>query len=155
GVLTVPFADGTSLFVLGEAGDALHLFSPDGTEVDAISFGDDRSIFDPSPLAPGQGESLGLLDPQADHDGSDWVLTDHPTPGESNAFADLPANPHGQPAAIAGRSAVAARERSSSPSATVVWVALGTLLAAGLGGVAAYSQRRKLDAFAQKVRRGR
>jgi len=151
GVLGIAFAEGDAHGGLGRTGDELHLFSPDGTEVDAISYGDNASIFDPAPIAPEPGETIGLLDPQADHDGADWVRTDHPTPGKANSFAAIAPN---EPAAAA-RSGAAARERSGEPSATVVWIALGTLVAAGLGGTAAYSQRRRLDSIAQKVRRGR
>ena len=150
-VPTIPLASGDMAAGIGVSGDELHLFTPDGTELDAISFGDDSSVFDPAPLAPEAGQTIGLLDPAADHDGVDWALTDHATPGESNVFSALPA------AALAGnaQSVPALHERSGEPSATVVWVALGTLLTAGIGGTAAYSQRRRIDSFAQRIRRGR
>lgn len=148
GVLVVPLANASAVLRLDEAGDELHLFSPDGTELDAVSYGDDAAVFAPAPLAPGAAQSLGLLDPAADHDGVDWTATDHPTPGERNAFAAAVAG-----AGAVGRGIVTERKRSTGPSATVVWAALGTLLVVGLGGTAAYSQRRRLDALSRKVRR--
>ena len=151
GVPTIPLAAGDMAPGIVPGGDELHLFSPDGTELDAISFGDDSSVFDPAPVAPEAGTTIGLLDPEADHDGVDWALTDRPTPGGANIFSARPADAF----ASRGQSVPALHERTGEPSATVVWVALGTLLAAGLGGTAAYSQRRRIVSAAQRMRRGR
>ena len=59
---------------------------PDGKEADAISFGDDDSVFDPPPRAPSAGKTVGSRLPGGDPDGGNWALTQRPTPGQPNEF---------------------------------------------------------------------
>ncbi|MCC6382052.1 MAG: lamin tail domain-containing protein, partial [Dehalococcoidia bacterium] len=60
---------------LNNAGDTVRLLNPAGAEVDAVSYGDDASVFDRPPPAPGPGESLGLRDPLGPGGGEEWALT--------------------------------------------------------------------------------
>lgn len=63
-------------------GDRLILKNPKGEEIDKISWGSDRSVFDPSIPVVGQGQSSQRQVPGFDNDlASDWLVGDPPTPG--------------------------------------------------------------------------
>ena len=146
GILVVRVADGEIGGGLNNAGDALRLIAPGGSEVDAMSFGDDNSVFDPPPLAPEAGRSLGSRAPGADPDARNWAITERPTPGEPNVFP-----PPQSPAA--SRSATPQRADTAGPGAPDVevhrgegdspipWIVLAGAAAAGGAGVALSSQR--------------
>jgi hypothetical protein len=87
GVLVVRVADGQIGGGLNNSGDIVRLVSPDGTEADAISYGDNTSVFEPAPPAPGVGGTLGARVVESDPDSANWDLTERPTPGEANVFA--------------------------------------------------------------------
>jgi hypothetical protein len=87
GVLVVRVADGEIGGGLNNSGDVVRLVSPDGTEADAISYGDDTSVFEPAPPAPGVGATLGARIVESDPDSANWDLTERPTPGRANLFA--------------------------------------------------------------------
>lgn len=84
-VVRVP--DGTIGAGLNNGGDAVRLIAPGGTLVDAMSFGENTSVFDPAPPAPGPGESLATDGPRGG-----WMLSAVLTPGGPNAFPE-PAEP--------------------------------------------------------------
>ena len=87
GALAVRVLDGAIGAGLNNGGDAIRLAAPDGTVVDAMSFGDDASVLDPAPRAAGAGETIGAR--TFDGTGGErWALTLRPTPGEPNAFAE-------------------------------------------------------------------
>jgi hypothetical protein len=145
GILAVPVPGGRIGAGLNNGGDALRLAAPDGTLIDAMSYGDDNSVLQDAPPAPGEGETLGRRSTDAD---STWAITLRPTPGEPNAFpeptppaatretpkADVPptgeSDPSATPAPGASEEAVGGRE-SASP---VPWILLG--IAGGVGGLA-------------------
>lgn len=132
---------------LNNAGDTVRLLAPGGAEADAVSFGDDTSVFEPPPPAPASGKSVGVYDPAATRSGSNWALTDRPSPGESNSFAMRPAPasiPGGTPpaagAALAPLAAPASVERGN-PSSAVPWILLGGAAGAGLLGLGNLARR--------------
>ena len=85
-VAVVRLADGEIGAGLNNSGDTIRLIAPGGNEADAISFGDDDSVFDPPPPAPAAGKTLGIRVPGGDGDGASWALTQRPTPGQPNEF---------------------------------------------------------------------
>jgi len=126
---------------LGNSGDVVRLFAPDGSLVDEVSFGDDDSVFDPAPPAPGAGETLGLIDVAADAASENWAITLRPTPGEANLF---PPKPVSTVAGAATAGPPAAREDDDRPSVTggppggedgssAPWIVMGGLIGLSLG----------------------
>ncbi len=85
-VTVVRLADGEIGSGLNNSGDTIRLIAPDGSEADAISFGDDDSVFDPPPPEPPAGKTVGIRSLAGDPDGANWGLTQRPTPGEPNVF---------------------------------------------------------------------
>ena len=85
----VRLADGEIGAGLNNSGDTIRLIAPDGTEADALSYGDDDSVFDPPPPAPPAGKTLGSRSLTGDPDGANWAITLRPTPGEKNDFPAL------------------------------------------------------------------
>jgi len=86
GVPVVRVADGEIGGGLNNEGEVLRLLAPDGSEVDAISFGNDKTIFDPAPPAPPAGKTLGVLVAGAEPAAENWRVTIAPSPGEPNVF---------------------------------------------------------------------
>ena len=86
-IAVVRLADGEIGAGLNNSGDTIRLIAPDGTEADAVSYGDDDSVFDPPPPAPPAGKTLGSRSFTGDPDGANWAITLRPTPGEVNEFA--------------------------------------------------------------------
>ncbi|MEP6872139.1 MAG: lamin tail domain-containing protein [Anaerolineaceae bacterium] len=85
-ISVIRVADGEIGAGLNNSGDTIRLIAPDGTEADALSYGDDDSVFDPPPPAPPAGKTLGGRSLTGDPDGANWAITLRPTPGEKNEF---------------------------------------------------------------------
>lgn len=67
---------------LANGGDALELRNQSDELIDALSYGSNDTILNPSPSAPGEGKSLSRQPNGIDTDtDSDWVVLDEPTPG--------------------------------------------------------------------------
>lgn len=69
---------------LRNPGEAILLYAPDGTLVDAMSYGDNDSYGPGQPDAPPRGETLGRA--FGDSGPGQWTLTLMPTPGQANQF---------------------------------------------------------------------
>jgi hypothetical protein len=141
GVAVVRVPDGEIGRGLNNGGDVIRLIAPDGSAVDAISYGDNRTVFDAPPRAPGPGETLGLLNPEDAASSDGWALTDRPSPGAPNTFP------------VATSVVAGERTPGSSPrqpvevieggngSSKVPWVILGSL--GGVGLLGAWSAGRR------------
>jgi hypothetical protein len=67
---------------LGNTGDRVLLLAPDGTTVDAMSYGSDSGGFDPScPNAPVGGSLARTLSAQDTDTAADWIVQQTPNPG--------------------------------------------------------------------------
>jgi len=101
GVLAVSPADGEIGNGLGNSGDHLRLFAPDGTVVDEMSYGENTSVFDPPPAAPEAGQTIGVDGSLLATGEAEWTTTLRPTPGGPNVFARAPqataTGPNGEP----------------------------------------------------------
>ena len=134
GVPAVRVPDGEIGAGLNNAGDTVRLVAPDGTEVDVISYGDDSTVFEPPPPAPGAGATLGVRAPGSEPSAENWAITERPSPGAPNTFPP----PKRGATATSGRSGEGVPQPESTvvegaagePSA-VPWVLLG--IASGLG----------------------
>ena len=159
-VVVVPVADGEIGGGLNNGGDAIHLIAPDGTEVDAMSFGDNLSVFQPAPVAPPASRSLGVRDARGESDAANWQITDKPTPGGPNSFPAAAASASTtaatvQPTPGAGITTAAVRERSRPSSDTLVWAGgLAVAIVAACAG-AGIRFRRRILVLARKARHGR
>lgn len=100
-VLVARAPDGTIGNGLNNAGDAVRLISPTGEVVDALSFGENRDVFDSPPPAAGAGATLGARSPDSGSAGGAerWAVTSRPSPGAPNAFPPPPATVTATPAA--------------------------------------------------------
>jgi hypothetical protein len=159
-------------FGLRNAGDAVLLYAPDGTLVDAMSYGD-IDIYGPDqPPAPPKGETLGRDVESADP--GPWRLTLRPTPGEANVFPELEPEPEDEEQATPGATPDAATPTPTSgksPSEAVLgespsiqeggstsplaWVVLGAAIAAGVFGLAPYVPRSVRRLREELQQRGR
>jgi hypothetical protein len=90
GILLVRVPDGEIGNSLNNAGDALYLIAPDGTTVDAMSFGTNTAVFASPPPAAPAGQTLGLRGPGASPAATEWSVTLAPSPGRPNSFAPEP-----------------------------------------------------------------
>ncbi len=159
GVAVVRVPDGEIGGGLNNTGDTVRLIAPDGTVVDAISFGDDNSIFDPPPPAPEPGMTIGVRDPRADQADTNWALTDRPSPGAPNTFAGR-ATPAWSPAQAAETAANASTatappllEPGGKGSSTLPWVLLGGVAGAGLLGLGSLA-KSAAPAIRRRITRG-
>ena len=100
-VLVVRVPDGTIGNGLNNAGDAVRLLSPAGDVVDALSFGDNGSVFASPPPAAGAGATLGARTYGGENARERWSATLRPSPGDSNAFPER--EPAGAPAEATSR----------------------------------------------------
>ncbi len=103
-VLFVRVPDGAIGNGLNNAGDTVRLLSPAGEVVDALSFGENREVFDSPPVAAGPGATLGARTYEAVAGAERWGATLRASPGGGNAFAAVTATA----ATAEGRSPVAA-----------------------------------------------
>ena len=68
---------------LGNSGDVLRLKDAGGIELDAVSWGNNVSAFDPAVPVVAEGSSISRISGGADTDtAADWVTLTTPTPGE-------------------------------------------------------------------------
>ena len=140
GAAVVRLADGAIGAGLRNDGDAVRLVSPAGALVDAISWGDDGSVFAPPLPAARAGATLGARGHGDAPDRERWGTTLAPSPGAPNRF---PAT------AAAATPAFARYERDGDSRAP--WVALGAAAGAGttltliafIGGTRALGERRR------------
>ena len=86
-VLVVRVPDGAIGNGLNNAGDAVRLLSPAGDVVDALSFGDNGSVFPSPPPAATAGATLGARAYGGEIAAERWAATLRPSPGDANAFA--------------------------------------------------------------------
>ncbi len=102
-VLVIRAPDGTIGNGLNNAGDSIRLLSPAGEVVDALSFGENREVFDSPPAAAEPGATLGARAYEGVADAERWGVTLQPSPGGANAFAGVTAtatpDEHGSPVA--------------------------------------------------------
>lgn len=91
--LIVRTPDGTIGNGLNNAGDALRLLSPGGEVVDALSFGENRSVFAMPPAATDAGVTLGARTYEGLPRSERWAETLRPSPGEPNVFAAAVGSP--------------------------------------------------------------
>ena len=154
GVLVVRVADGIIGGGLNNAGDTVRLFAPDGEEVDSVSFGNNSTVFDPAPPAPGPGASLGVRVAGGDPAGENWALTDKPSPGAPNTFPS-----RSQPkraATVAVAEAAPADDRPNrlieSDGGTTAPLLI-TVLAAGVGFLGLWMSRARIGPLVRMVRR--
>ncbi len=144
GVPVVRVPDGTIGGGLNNGGDTLRLLSPAGDEIDLMSYGDDLSVFEPAPAAPGPGRTLGVKVAGGDPAGDNWALTDRPSPGAPNSFPPPP-TPTPAPANEPSAEAVAgARTRvlAADDNSPVPWIAATFAASLGLFGI--WSARGKI-----------
>jgi hypothetical protein len=150
GVLLIRVPDGEIGGGLNNGGDVLRLFAPDGSEADAVSFGDNVAVFDPAPVAPPTGATLGVRSPGADPDAQNWAVTERPTPGEPNVFADARPkpprvdDPGPTDRGAGGAAATVIVERGGSGSGTLILIGLLFVGVLGLGAYVLRDVPRKL-----------
>ncbi|MDO8425028.1 MAG: lamin tail domain-containing protein [bacterium] len=92
---------------LNNGGDHIVLMQPDGTRIDAVSYGDwdDGNRADNAPMASDPASVARVVDGgDADNDARDWVRTETPTKGEPNVVASVPDAPTRTSAADTGPS---------------------------------------------------
>ncbi|KAA0231990.1 hypothetical protein EDM76_10530 [bacterium] len=150
-IVVLRVVDGEIGSGLNNTGDRVRLLGPDSEAVDTISYGDDTTVFEPPPPAPGTGKTIGVLDPAANRSEMNWALTDRPSPGEPNVFGAQTVHtgtetvsPRGEGAsATPGTAAAGAAvdvERGNGSSA-VPWVLLGGMAGVGLFGLGSLARR--------------
>lgn len=140
GVAVVRLEDGEIGRGLNNAGDVIRLMAPDGTVVDAMSYGDNRTVFDAPPAAPGPGETLGLREPGSEASLWSWAVTSRPSPGAANVFP-VPASPptptgggEERPAGTPRAIQLVEVETGSNGPSEITWVVLGGAIVAGAAG---------------------
>jgi hypothetical protein len=91
GVVVTKVVDGRLGNGLANGGDVLRLRGPTGQVVDAVSYGDDLTAFDPAvPLGP-PGSSLERIPPELDTDrAEDWWPQPAPSPGRAGLRHEAP-----------------------------------------------------------------
>ena len=154
GAAVVRLADGAIGAGLRNDGDAVRLVSPAGALVDAISWGDDGSVFAPPLPAARAGATLGARGHGEAPDRERWGTTLAPSPGAPNRFpataaAAASTEPGDAAASGAATPAFARYERDGDSRAP--WVALGAAAGAGttltliafIGGTRALGERRR------------
>lgn len=159
GVAAVRVPDGEIGGGLNNTGDTVRLIAPGGTVVDAISFGDDNSIFDPPPPVPEPGMTIGIRDPRADQAATNWALTDRPSPGTANTFPGRAAASK-TPETSAGSATMApvpgpapVLEPGGKGSSALPWVLLGGVAGAGLLGLGSLA-KGAAPAIRRRITRG-
>ena len=161
--LIVRVPDGAIGNGLNNAGDAVRLLSPEGEVVDALSFGENRDVFDSPPAVAGAGATLGARAHEGVAGVERWAETLRPSPGGRNALPTVaaPATPAEAESPVEAAAAptptpVAMTSASTAaPEATLVplptrferepggpapWIALGAV--AGVSAVLALATLR-------------
>ena len=147
-VLVARAPDGTIGNGLNNAGDVVRLISPAGDVVDALSFGENRSVLDSPPPVASPGATLGARFSGGPEVPGRWAETLRPSPGAPNTFAEPEATPAPRPTpsaspAAAPTPAAAATEVAATPVPLPVrferesgsrtpWIALGAVAGASL-----------------------
>ncbi len=137
GVALIRPADGQIGRGLANGGDSVRLVAPDGSLVDALSYGTDTSVFEPAPEAPVSGATLGVRDPHGEPAGENWASTQRPTPGEPNVFPVTPPGSN-KKSGVANRLAPepAAAGRDAESNTAVLLTLSAAVIAAFVGGSA-------------------
>lgn len=141
---------------LGNSGDLVRLFAPDGAVVDEVSYGDNVKVFDPAPAAPGANETIGIRDVASDPGRENWGTTDRPTPGEANIFAPAKAVSAVAGVRTAPPGTVASVRQEAGPTPAVEHADKGGDSAKGwivLGGIAGISLGVAGAAIVPKVKK--
>lgn len=151
--LIVRVPDGAIGNGLNNAGDAVRLLSPGGEVVDALSFGENRDVFDSPPPVAGAGATLGARAHEGVAGAERWAETLRPSPGGRNALptvaatvtpaeAEPPVEAAAAPAPAPVATAPAERNVAAAPAPTLVplptrferepggpapWIALGAV----------------------------
>lgn len=156
---TVVVADGVIGAGLNNDGDAVRLAAPDGELIDAMSFGEDTSVFEPAPPAPEAGGTIAVRIPGADPDASNWGLSVAPSPGQPNAFPA--ATPTPEPSASASAAEPGDRTGDDGPTiedeerdSPLPLILLGGAGGAGLVGIV-LGARRAWPSVQARLPRGR
>ncbi len=155
GVAMARVADGEVGAGLNNSGDVVTLVAPDGTVNDALSFGDDDSVFEPPPPAPPAGRTLGIRLPGADPSSDNWALTERPSPGGPNVFPSPAPQAAERTRDERGRAAdpgIVARDGKKSAGA-LPWVTLGLASGAGIMGLGLAGRRAWPD-IRRRMKRG-
>lgn len=80
--VTVVYLDSSISGGLRNGGDAVLLFDASGAQVDAVSYGDTTTAFDPAVVGGTEGTSIARIDVTTDTDtAADWIVLEVPTPG--------------------------------------------------------------------------
>lgn len=98
---------------LSNTGDAVKLIAPDGAVIDALSYGNDKSVFDPSCPDVSAGQSLARAPGAPDTDSAlDWLIQNSPNPGVAAPPATV------TPTATEMRTPTPTRTRTATPTAS-------------------------------------
>ena len=174
-VLVARVPDGAIGNGLNNSGDVVRLVSPAGTVVDALSFGENRDVFDSPPAAAGAGATLGARLPVGGGEGG-WAETLRPSPGGPNVLPEATPAPAAvatervqEAASTASGTAVARSEATpTAPRATLAplptrferepgsrtpWIALGAVAGASIV-VTLAATRGAWGAVRGRLRRG-
>lgn len=106
---------------LSNTGDAVRLLAPDATVIDAMSYGTDRSVFDPPCEKAKPGESLARWNNTDTHQAADWVRNPAPNPGSPTTVEPAPsptATATPDPSATVAPTATVTPTATASPSRT-------------------------------------
>lgn len=135
---------------LNNEGDAVRLFDPAGVIVDAVSYGEDTSVF--TLRAPGRGKSLRLRALAGPRDGANWEVADRPSPGVVELAAPGIEATAGTPAGSVAGAVETPGSASVLPGVAIVeedrqgsvvpWVMLGGAAGAGLAGLGILGRRQ-------------
>ena len=160
GVARVAVDDGEIGRGLNNTGDVIRLLAPDGTVVDAISYGDDRTVFDAPPAPPGAGETLGLREVTSEASSRSWASTIGPSPGSANTFP-VPVSPTatepapGGPASTPRAVQVVEIEEGGNGPGEIPWMMLGGAVVAGALASTWAIGPRVAGEVRRRLRRGR
>ncbi len=104
---------------LSNSSDAVRLLAPDGATVDAMSYGDNTTAFDPPCPDVPAGSSLARVPSWQDTNrAADWLAQERPSPGEPGAAAQTPTATPTQPEATATPTATLADDATATPTGT-------------------------------------
>jgi DNA/RNA endonuclease YhcR with UshA esterase domain len=112
---------------LSNTGDVAKLLAPDGAVIDALSYGSDKSVFDPPCPDVPPGQSLARAPGAPDTDSAaDWLVQDPPNPGEQAIPATATPTATATHTATPGVETATSTPVSPTPSLTSTPSATGT-----------------------------
>ncbi len=117
GALVIRLPDGAIGAGLRNTGDAVRLLSPAGDLVDALSFGENESVFTPALPAASSGMTLGARAHGEQPARERWSRTLRPSPGAPNLFPELGPSPS-RLSRVAEGEETGAREREETANAS-------------------------------------